>query len=174
MTSLLMWNKKPMHPKQRLNHYLAPTLFAAAAALFIITGVEYLKVSAHPERGHKAASLYRAATERLDKGFTRTVRAIGIGAHDVEPAKLSRLAIIRHRGEAYQILGIKAGTALAERRAVVRRMSNNQIGEFAAGDRIFGGAKVEKVTPSTVQVIVETPQRRVIQLRSTTGLGRIL
>ena len=176
-----------MKHSQRLNHYLAPTLFAAAAALFIITGVEYLKlnpgqesfsslapVAAEHARESKIAKIYRKTTGRIEVGFERFSKALGIGPAKIEPAKLSRMAVIQHRGEAFQILGIKSGTALSERRVVVRDMGSNKIGEFAAGERVFGGARIEIITAESVQILVEAPQRRLIQLNNEAASGRIL
>jgi len=154
---------------QTLNQYLAPTLFAVAAALFVITGVEYLKMGSAPSHQMQVwrfGSIYRHAVERVEVGFHRVSRSIGLGANTDEPGKLSRMAVISHRGESYQILGIKTGTALSERRVLVRDMGNHRIGAFAAGERIFGGARIERITPETVQIVVEAPQRREIRLNS--------
>ena len=57
---------------------------------------------------------------------------------------------------------------------MVRDMGSNKIGEFAAGERVFGGARIEIITAESVQILVEAPQRRLIQLNNEAASGRIL
>lgn len=147
---------------------------AASVTLFAFSGIHWL--SSHPIALRELKLEVAGAKHLVKNAIFGTANRVLPNRGDttgrerirtIAPDDLTRMAIIQHQNRSFQVLGIRSGTALTERRVVVRGMNGKDFGhikEFAAGERMFGGPLVESIGTTSVQVLADKPVRRIIKL----------